>query len=107
MLAGGLYTLHTGPRPHQSRSKMVTSKEKEHSPQLPFRVQTESEGQGKLQANWVPAERWLQCLQIYPKVMSKHAEVPKEGQEEEGEKSKPTRTRTRGFQEDQSGGPKA
>ena len=67
---------------------MVTSKEKEHSPQLPFRVQTESEGQGKLQANWVPAERWLQCLQIYPKVMSKHAEVPKEGQEEEGEKSK-------------------
>ena len=36
--------------------------------------------------HWVPAERWLQCLQIYPKVMNKHAEVPKEGQEEEGEK---------------------
>ena len=57
--------------------------------------------------HWVAAARWLQCLQIYPKVMNKHAEVPKEGQEEEGEKSKPARTRTRGFQEDQPGGPKA
>lgn len=57
--------------------------------------------------HWVPAARWLQGLQVYPKVMNKHAEVPKEGQEEEGEKSKPTRTRTRGFQEDQPGGPKA
>lgn len=46
MLAGGLYTLHTGPRPHQSRSKMVTSKQKEHSPQLPFRVQTEWSSRG-------------------------------------------------------------
>lgn len=84
---------------HQSKKSTLPSCHSE------FRQRVKVKGSFRLR-HWVPAERWLQCLQIYPKVMNKHAEAPKARPKGGGGESKPTRQVLEGSKEDQSGAPK-
>lgn len=52
----------------------------------------------------MPADRGLQCLQVHPKAMNKHAEVPK-GRSGGGEKWKPPTQVVRAPEKDQLGAP--
>lgn len=74
MLTEGLYNLYQAQTPSEQEHK-GDSKVKTAPTTAAVQSQPVSEGQGELQAQ--TALTWLQCVQIYPEVTQKHAEVPK------------------------------